>query len=61
MASLFLEQNPRAARPKRDGGRWGVVHGRNCRAMLDMIVTLIEAQRPELALVLIDNELNSQT
>jgi len=42
-------------------GRWGVAQGCNCRPILDTIATLLEAQRPDLALVLIEQELNSQT
>ena len=39
----------------------GVAQGCNCRSILDAIASLIEAQRPELVLVLIEQELNSQT
>ena len=42
-------------------GRWGVAQGCDCRSILDAIATLIEAQRTDLALVLIEQELNSQT
>ena len=58
---LFDEKNPQTARPERDGGRWGVVQGCNCRLILDAIASLIEAQRLELAMALIAQELNSQT
>ena len=58
---VFRKQNPLTARPKRDGGRWGVAQGCDCRSILDAISTLLEAQRPDLALVLIELELNSQT
>jgi len=58
---VFWKQNPLTARPKRDGGRWGVVQGCNCRSILDAIAMLIEAQRPDLAMVLIEQELNSRT
>jgi len=44
-----------------DPRRWGVAQGCNCRPILDTIATLLEAQRPDLALVLIEQELNSQT
>ena len=44
-----------------DGGRWGVGQGCNCRSILDAIASLIKEQRPDLALVLIDEELNPQT
>ena len=46
---------------KRQSGRWGVAQTFNCRSILDAIATLIEAQRPDLAMVLIEQELNSQT
>ena len=42
-------------------GRWGVAQACDCRSILDAIATLIEAQRPDLAMVLIEQELNSQT
>jgi len=57
----FRKENPYTARPKRDGGRWGVAQGCDCRSILDAIAMLIEAQRPELAVVLIEHEMNSQT
>ena len=43
------------------GGRWGVAQACNCRSILDAIATLIHAQRTDLAIILIENELNSQT
>ena len=43
------------------GGRWGVAQGCDCRSILDAIGTLIEAQRPDLAMILVKQELNSQT
>ena len=43
------------------GGRWGVAQGCNCRAILEAISSLIEAQRPDLAMILVKQELNSQT
>ena len=46
---------------KRQSGRWGVAQACNCRLILDAIASLIEAQRPDLAMVLIEQELNSQT
>jgi len=45
---------------RRQSGRWGVAQGCNCRSILDVIATLIEAQRPDLAMVLIEGEMNSQ-
>ena len=58
---VFWKQNPLTARPKRDGGRWGVAQACNCRSILDAIASLIEAQRSDLAMVLIEQELNFQT
>ena len=46
---------------KRQSGRWGVGQGCNCRKILDAIASLIEAERSDLAMVLIEQELNSQT
>ena len=40
------------------GGRWGVAQGCNCRPILDAIASLIEAQRPDLAMILVKQELN---
>ena len=42
-------------------GRWGVAQGYDCRSILDAIGTLIEAQRPDLAMILVKQELSSQT
>jgi len=52
--------------PSNDGdsegsGRWGVAQACDCRSILDAIASLIEAQRPDLAMVLIEQELNSRT
>jgi len=58
---MFLnKKHPRLVRPKGDGGRWGVAQGCDCRSILDAIAMLIEAQRPGLAMHLIEQELNSQ-
>lgn len=46
-------------RPSRGFESWGVVQGCNCRSILDAIASLIEAQRPELAMILIEHELDS--
>jgi hypothetical protein len=46
---------------KRQSGRWGVAQRCNCRSILNAIASLVEAQRPDLAMVLIEQELNSQT
>jgi hypothetical protein len=45
----------------RQSGRWGVAQACNCRSILDAIASLIEAQRLDLAMLLIEQELNSQT
>ena len=42
-------------------GHWGVAQGCNCRSILDAITALLEAQRPDLAMVVIEEELNPQT
>jgi len=44
-----------------ESGPWGVGQGCNCRPILDAIAMLIEAQRSDLAIVLIEQERNSQT
>jgi hypothetical protein len=46
---------------KRQSGRWGVAQACNCQSILDAIATLIHAQRTDLAIIVIENELNSQT
>jgi len=38
-------------------GRWGVAQGCNCQHMLSAIASLIRAQRYEMALAILDNEL----
>tara|TARA_B100000900_G_scaffold282205_1_gene241502 strand:- start:132 stop:419 length:288 start_codon:yes stop_codon:yes gene_type:complete len=58
---VFLKPKPHTARPKRVGGRWGVAQGCNCRSILDAIASLIETDLSDLALVLIEHELNSRT
>jgi len=42
---------------RRQSGRWGVAQGCNCRSILIAIATLLEAQRSDLALTILDNEL----
>tara|TARA_B100000925_G_scaffold285940_1_gene262964 strand:+ start:340 stop:501 length:162 start_codon:yes stop_codon:yes gene_type:complete len=44
-----------------DGGRRGVAQACNCHSILDAIASLIEAQRIDLAMDLIEKELNFQT
>ena len=46
---------------KRDGERWGVAQACDCRPILEAIALLIEAQRPDLAMILIEYEINSQS
>ena len=43
-----------------DGGRWGVPHACNYRSILNAIASLIEAQRPDLVMVLIEQEPDSE-
>ena len=57
---VFLKQNPHTARPKGDGGRWGVAQECKCRPILNAIASLIEAQRLDLVIALIEEELISQ-
>jgi acyl-CoA reductase-like NAD-dependent aldehyde dehydrogenase len=45
---------------KRQSGRWGVAQPCNYRSILDAIASLLEAHRPDLAMVLIEQELNPQ-
>ena len=45
---------------KGQSGRWEVAQPCNCRPILDAIASLIEAQRPDLALVLIEQEVISR-
>ena len=54
-------QGVHASETGMEHGRWGVAQGCDCRSILDAIATLIEAQRPDLAMHLIEQELNSQT
>jgi len=43
-----------------ESGPWGVVQPCKCRKILDAIASLIEAERSDLAMVLIEGEMNSQ-
>ena len=54
---VFLKQNPHTARPKRDGGRWGVVPASEHQEILVALASLIRAQRYDMALTILDNEL----
>ena len=42
---------------KRQSGRWGVAQTCNCLSILNAIASLVEARRPDLALVLIEQDL----
>ena len=53
----FSQQNPRTARLKKDGGRWGVVPASEHQGILVALASLIRAQRYEMALTILDNEL----
>ena len=54
---IFLKQNPHTARPKGGGERWGVVPASQHQEILVAIASLIRAQRYEMALTILDNEL----
>jgi len=54
---VFWKQNPLTARPKRDGGRWGVVPASEHQEILVALASLIRAQRYEMALAILDSEL----
>jgi len=62
--SLPREARGKASTPPKismESGRWGVAQGCNCGPILHATATLIEAQRPDLAMNLVKQELNSQT
>ena len=44
-----------------DGGRWGVVPASEHQEILVALASLIRPQRLDLAMLLIEHELNSQT
>ena len=52
------KQNPHTARPKRDGGRWGVVPASQHQEILAALASLVRAQRYEIVLTILDNELS---
>ena len=54
---VFLQKNPPTARPKRDGGRWGVVPSSEHQEILVALASLIRAQRYDMALTILYNEL----
>ena len=54
---VFRKQNPLTAGPKRDGGRWGVVPASEHQEILVALASLIRAQRYDMALTILDNEL----
>jgi len=51
----FRKENPYTARPKRDGGRWGVAPASEHQEILVALASLIRAQRYDLALIIIHN------
>ena len=55
---MFLnKKHPQLVRPKGDGGRWGVVPASEHQEILVALASLIRAQRYEMALAILDNEL----
>ena len=54
---VFVKQNPHTARPKGDGGRWGVVPASQHQEILVALASLIRDQRYEMALTVLDNEI----
>ena len=54
---VFRKQNPLTAGPKRDGGRWGVVPASEHLEILLALASLIRAQRYEMALTILDDEI----
>ena len=42
------------------GGRWGIAQACNCHSILNAIASLIEAQRPDLVMLLIEQELDPE-
>ena len=57
---MIQKQNYRVLEAGVGGGRWGVGQVCNCRPILDAIASLIEAQRLDLVIALIEEELISQ-
>ena len=54
---MFLETTLAACKSKKGGGRWGVVPASEHQEILVALVSLIRAQRYEMALTILDNEL----
>ena len=54
---VFRKQNPLTAGPKRDGGRWGVVPASEHQEILVALASLIRAQRYDMALTILENEI----
>jgi len=54
------ESKPMSSKPS-EVQTLGVAQGCNRHSILDAIASLLEARRPDLVLVLIEQELNSQT
>ena len=55
---VFWKHKTHTAWPKRDGGRWGVVPASEHQEILVALASLIRAQRYEMALTILDNELS---
>jgi len=61
LASKGRGKAPKFFNKWQQSGHWGVAQACNCHSILDAIASLIEAQRLDLAIVLIEKELNFQT
>jgi len=55
---VLWKQNQHTARPKRDGRRWGVVPASEHQEIHVALASLIRARRYELALTILDSEIN---
>ena len=54
---MFLETTLAACKPKKGGGRWGVVPASEHHDILVALAFLIRTQRYDTALAILDNEL----
>jgi len=54
---VFLETTLAACKSKTGGGRWGVVPASQHQEILIALASLIRAQRYDMALAILDNEL----
>jgi len=50
-------QSGRRCKEMRQSGRWGVAHDCNCQHMLSAIASLIRAQRYDMALIILEKEI----